>query len=58
MPHRVLDTFDRVLVLHNTKIQSTCQNCGFVIVSSVSEGLQNQEVEHAQQCPKRRAASS
>ena len=51
MPHRVLDQFERVLVQDNTKIQSICKDCRFVIVASVSEGLQDREVQHAKDCP-------
>ena len=58
MPHRLMPSFERTLVQQNTKIQSICKDCRAVIVASVSEGLQNQELEHAQQCPESRVPSS
>jgi hypothetical protein len=59
--HRLVrDSFSRVLIEQATKVQSTCVHCGHVIAASVSEGLQDQEIEHIKQCPRRkaRAASS
>jgi hypothetical protein len=55
----VQDSFDRVLIAEATKIQSTCVHCGYVIVASVSEGLQDREIDHVKQCtqPKAKAAS-
>lgn len=52
MPDHSHDGFDRVLVEDYTKIQSTCQTCGFVIVVGLNEGVQEQEQDHATRCPR------
>jgi hypothetical protein len=47
------DQFQRTLVAHNLLIRSICNHCGFVIVSSVTQGLQEKEEEHLEVCSRR-----
>jgi hypothetical protein len=57
--HRLVrDSFSRVLIEQATKIQSTCVYCGHIITASVSEGLQDREIEHVKQCPRRKAKAA
>jgi hypothetical protein len=58
MRDQAKDGFDRVLVADGIKIKSTCLKCGFVIVSSVSEGLEKEEREHLATCAGRKSVAS
>lgn len=48
--------FDRKPVdgSHYLQIESTCAFCGYRIVGSVSDRLQQDETDHARNCPKER----
>jgi hypothetical protein len=50
--------FDRILVDDCARIQSTCKKCGSVIVSSVSDGIEQKECEHYAMCAGRKPVSS
>lgn len=53
---RISALFDRIPVDQNSRIQSTCTQCGFVITASVTEGLQDRELDHEKECLRRKSS--
>lgn len=51
--------YDRKIVEHtnNLLIETRCVLCGFRIVGSASAALQQDEMEHAERCPKKKPKS-
>jgi hypothetical protein len=46
----MVEGFRRRLVEEGQRIESVCVHCGFVILSSVSEGISQREMDHALEC--------
>jgi hypothetical protein len=56
-PHSDSDGYSRSLLDRGMKIKSVCLACGYTIVSSVDEGLPDQEREHREACDAKAVSS-
>ena len=46
----IADAYERRLIDDGVRIESVCLKCRHTIISSVREGLERQELEHAKNC--------